>query len=106
MAENGIVMEDCASSQYGATSLMVAEGDRAPEAPPSGELSDESNVPRATRQQVSAGKAAVNEAIEAWERQKQAVQQAIGDAVDASALRRESGQLSLCLAEVKNIQMS
>ena len=102
MAENSDVME-ATSGEDGVTSLIVAEGDKAPEAPPSGELSSESDVPRATRQQVSASKAAVIEAVEAWERQKQAVQQAIGNAADAGLLRRESGQLSLCLAEVKSV---
>ena len=96
MAENGVVMEDDASDQVGVMNQEACQ------APPSGELSDECDVPRATRQQVSAGKAAVSEAIEAWERQKQAIQQAIGNAADVSVLRRESGQLTLCLAEVKS----
>ena len=95
-----------AVSENGDMSVMcdmnVTAADEAPEAPPSGELSNESNVLHATRQQVSASKAAVIEAIQAWERQKQAVQQTIGDAADAAALRRESGQLTLCLAEVKS----
>ena len=93
-----------AVSENGDMSVMcdmnVTAADEAPEAPPSGELSNESNVLHATRQQVSASKAAVIEAIQAWERQKQAVQQTIGDAADAAGLRRESGQLTLCLAEV------
>ena len=96
MAENVIVMEDCASGQVGIINQEACQ------APPSGTNEQEKDVLHATRQQVSASKAAVIEAIQAWERQKQAVQQTIGDAADAAALRRESGQLTLCLAEVKS----
>ena len=82
--------------------MSVSVGEEACQAPPSGEVSNENNVPRATRQQVSAAKAAVNDAVRAWEHQKHEVQQAIGEAADAVILRRESGQLTLCLAEVKS----
>ena len=82
---------------------MVAEGDKAPEAPPSGINEQEKDVLHATRRQVAARKVAVTEALQACESQRQKLQTAIDEAIDIGVLRREKGELTMKMHVLKDV---